>query len=55
MIYGSDICIEQVCVVPVRSKGAVDHKKSVEYWTPKIFSCSPTHALLLSGEWKRCN
>jgi hypothetical protein len=29
MIYGSDICIEQVCVgvVPVRSKGAVDHKK----------------------------
>ena len=27
MIYGSDICIEQVSVVPVRSKGAVDHKK----------------------------
>jgi hypothetical protein len=27
MIYGSDICIEQVCVVPVCSKGAVYHKQ----------------------------
>ena len=40
MIYGSDICIEQVCVVPVRSKGAVDHKKVLNTGLRK---CSAVH------------
>jgi hypothetical protein len=41
MIYGSDICIEQVCVVPVRSKGAVDHKKVLNTGLRKFSAFHP--------------
>jgi hypothetical protein len=41
MIYGSDICIEQVCVVPVRSKGAVDHKKVLNTGLRKFSAVHP--------------